>query len=190
MRNVEINIIGVGAGASYSLSGPSHFAFEDVVIMNLLGVDVISPSDNSIIKLTYERCFKEGIRYFRLDSNPLPNLDGGRVFKHAGFRFFERDCNSFCITTGFMTHVLLSNTNFSIIDLFLLNNFDEIKLNQLLKNVEKVFIVFECFFEPILSKFLKWNSKIKVVEIENTKVWRTYSRDEIVNFVLREVKND
>ena len=190
MKNLKINIVGVGAGASYSLSGPSHFAFEDIMIMNILGIDVVSPSDNFLVETTFEKCFERGIRYFRFDSKPLPVLKGGKLFKSAGFRIFKGDSRKFCITTGYLTHAILKRKKLSVIDLFLLTDFDEHVLNQFLDNAEKVFVAFECFLGSIFSKLLKFNSRVEVLEMQVEKVWNSYSREKIISTVLERIRDD
>ena len=46
VRPMNINFIGVGAGVSYAMSGPTHHCLEDLSIMNTLpNMEVFSPSD-------------------------------------------------------------------------------------------------------------------------------------------------
>ncbi len=46
LREVNINLVGVGAGLSYDVSGPTHHCLEDITIMKVLpNLEVFSPSD-------------------------------------------------------------------------------------------------------------------------------------------------
>ena len=46
LREMNINLIGVGAGVSYAMSGPTHHCLEDLSIMKTLpNMEVFSPSD-------------------------------------------------------------------------------------------------------------------------------------------------
>ena len=46
LRPMNLNIVGVGAGMSYDVSGPSHHCLEDLTLLRLLPhVDLFSPSD-------------------------------------------------------------------------------------------------------------------------------------------------
>ena len=45
-RELNINLIGVGAGLSYDLSGPSHHCLSDISVMrNFPNISIFSPSD-------------------------------------------------------------------------------------------------------------------------------------------------
>ena len=46
LRDVNVNLVGVGAGLSYDVSGPTHHCLEDITIMKVLpNLEVFSPSD-------------------------------------------------------------------------------------------------------------------------------------------------
>merc|ERR1711939_1271667 len=75
VRSLNVNLIGVGAGYSYVVSGPTNQCYEDISIMNSLpGVEIISPSDSNLSSFFLKKCYKPGIRYIRLDSQKLPLL--------------------------------------------------------------------------------------------------------------------
>ncbi|MEK7432440.1 MAG: transketolase C-terminal domain-containing protein [Cyanobacteriota bacterium] len=67
-HNLDITIIGVGAGYSYGVHGYTHHAIEDVSIMNNLpNIKIISPSDTYQTKLSIEYTSKnKGPFYIRL----------------------------------------------------------------------------------------------------------------------------
>ncbi|MCW1355520.1 hypothetical protein OLQ17_04450 [Campylobacter jejuni] len=50
-RKMNINIISVGIGMSYSTSGPTHHCLEDLsIIKTLPNIEIFSPSDYSLAK--------------------------------------------------------------------------------------------------------------------------------------------
>src|SRR3989338_2946784 len=63
IRPMCVNIIGVGAGFSYDMSGPTHHCLEDLSIMGTLpNVTVFSPSDYSSAERYVDETLKIGIR--------------------------------------------------------------------------------------------------------------------------------
>lgn len=76
VREMNVNLIGVGAGYSYVVSGPTHQCYEDISIMRTLPVvRVLSPSDHHQAASLLDVCVAEpGIRYIRLDAQVLPSL--------------------------------------------------------------------------------------------------------------------
>ena len=75
-RPLNINLIGVGAGVSYDMSGPTHHCFEDLAITNMLPrFDVFSPSDGSLIEHAFQYSLnRSSPMYLRFDSKVLPIL--------------------------------------------------------------------------------------------------------------------
>jgi transketolase len=108
---LNINIIGVGAGVSYDMAGPTHHCFEDLSVMNMLPrVDVFSPSDGTLIDgaFAHSMSVAEPL-YLRFDSKPLPNIDsftGGLKFSD-GYRLLKSkyENDTVLIATGFATNV-------------------------------------------------------------------------------------
>ncbi len=47
IRNMNINLIGVGAGYSYVVSGPTHQCYEDIsLIRTIPNIKIFSPCDS------------------------------------------------------------------------------------------------------------------------------------------------
>ena len=76
IRPLNVTLVGVGAGYSYEVSGPTHQALEDIAIMRALpNVGVWSPADAATAAAMAHRALDMvGVRYLRLDSHPLPDL--------------------------------------------------------------------------------------------------------------------
>src|SRR5258708_19783665 len=57
VRTLNVNLIGVGAGYSYVVSGPTHQCYEDLTLMRALpNMQVLSPSDHVAAAALPSRC--------------------------------------------------------------------------------------------------------------------------------------
>ena len=76
IRPLNVTLVGVGAGYSYEVSGPTHQALEDIAVMRALpNVGVWSPADAATAAaMAHPALDGIGVRYLRLDSHPLPDL--------------------------------------------------------------------------------------------------------------------
>jgi transketolase len=141
IRPMCVNIIGVGAGFSYDMSGPTHHCLEDLSIMGTLpNVTVFSPSDYSSAERYVDETLKMGIRYLRFDAKPLHNIDAEEINVKNGFRVVKEGNSSVIISTGFMTHKAVEyaetlktlDENIGVIDLFLPSDFNYEALENVL----------------------------------------------------------
>jgi len=134
VRPMCVNIIGVGAGFSYDMSGPTHHCLEDLSIMGTLpNLDVFSPSDCGSAVKYVDETLKRGIRYLRFDAKPVCNIESHDAFEPTkGFRELRRKSNTVLVTTGFMSQKAIAyadelakdGINVGVIDLFLLTSFN------------------------------------------------------------------
>jgi len=121
--NLDVNIIAVGAGFTYSTDGPTHQGIQDVSVMcNVPNLSVYNVSDavstQKLVGLSYQ---KSGPKYFRIEKGILPSIysdsdsieSGCSVINHAS-------SNVGVISTGFMTHVCMD----AISEIKSENNFD------------------------------------------------------------------
>ena len=74
--NLDVNIIAVGAGFTYSTDGPTHHGIQDVSIMcNLPNLSVYNVSDaistQKLVDLSYQ---SSGPKYFRIEKGVLPSI--------------------------------------------------------------------------------------------------------------------
>ena len=57
VRPMNVNLIGVGAGYSYVVSGPTHQCYEDITLMRALpNFQVMSPADHVTAGSLFARC--------------------------------------------------------------------------------------------------------------------------------------
>ena len=170
-RPMNVNLIGVGAGYSYVVSGPTHQCYEDLTIMRALPtMQILSPSDHVSAAQLAEYCaLNVGPKYLRLDAQVLPVLytknppdlrDGFSLLRSAG---------SLCLlSTGFMTHTALAvakelestGIELAVIDLQFISGFDEMALVKVLSDYSGLITIEEGFkarggLDAMLSDFLR-----------------------------------
>jgi transketolase len=157
LMDLNVNLIGVGAGLSYDVSGPTHHCIEDIIIMRALpNFITISPSDCKIAEslVDYTIDVKKP-KYIRLDAKPLPqiynktdnfNLENGFCELIEG----EKIC---LVTTGNMTHNALNASkrlqenkiNVGVLDMIILKPVREELLFNFLKKYECIITIEEGF---------------------------------------------
>jgi transketolase len=156
-HEVNVNLIGVGAGLSYDVSGPTHHCVEDISVMRTLpNIAIFSPSDWALTErfVSYSIDNKRP-KYLRFDSKPLPNIYGGKEDIDFQKGFFElSEGNEVClVTTGYMTHSALSvvkslgedGINIGLVDFFLLKPFNEDILFEILNKYKYIITLEEAF---------------------------------------------
>jgi transketolase len=136
MREINVNLIGVGAGVSYDVTGPTHHCLEDVAIMRAMpNIAIFSFSDKKLVEgfVDYSLTVAKP-KYVRLDGKPLPEIydDGVEVDLERGFSEIEKGERVCLISTGFMTHKALrlardlhkEGVTPGVVDLYSLNPVD------------------------------------------------------------------
>ncbi|BEV73299.1 MULTISPECIES: transketolase family protein [unclassified Paludibacterium] len=146
VRPMNVNLIGVGAGYSYVVSGPTHQCYEDITLMRAMpNMRVLSPADQVVAGGLFDLCIqKNGPKYLRLDAQVLPMIYTSEPDLHMGFHVHRQGKKVALIATGYMVHTALQvaealtaeGVNVGVIDLFDLSEFDRIGLNNELARYE------------------------------------------------------
>lgn len=156
VRPMNVNLIGVGAGYSYVVSGPTHQCYEDITLMRAMpNMRVISLADQQISAAMPKFCLDNpGLKYLRLDAQvlpvvygeSLPDLNDGFAVHHSG----KKLC---LLATGYLLHTALKASevlggrgySVGVIDLFDLSRFNEAKLLNALSDYDTVVTMEEGF---------------------------------------------
>lgn len=167
IKPINVNLIGVGAGLSYDVAGPTHHGFEDITIMRLLpNFRVYSPSDWKLAEALVEESIKfNQPKYFRFDAKPLPAIytDLSQVDLEAGFHQLFTGEETCLISTGFTTHTAIKVAeklkNVGVIDVFRLKPLNEDHLFDKLKKYKSIITIEEAFInggglDSLISKIL------------------------------------
>ena len=104
--NLDVNIIGVGAGFTYSTDGPTHHGVQDMsAMLNLPNLQVYNVTDDINTKKLVDLSYNEpGPKYFRIEKGMLPRLYSS-ADDCVGYKILTNaDSNTVLISSGFMTH--------------------------------------------------------------------------------------
>lgn len=135
VRPINVNLVGVGAGYSYVVSGPTHQCYEDLTVMRALpNVGVYSPADHVTAAALFDQCVAvAGPKYLRLDAQVLPVVyEATAPDMVHGFNV-HRDGHRIClVATGYMVHTAFTvaerlasvGISVGVVDLFNISGFD------------------------------------------------------------------
>lgn len=197
IKEVNVNLIGTGAGVSYDMSGPTHHCLEDLTAIRALpNIFVCSPSDWHIAGKFAD--FSVNVakpKYIRLDGKSLPRIYDETIDPKWEEGFYELlKGDDICIvSTGYMTHKALtvakelrkSNKNIGVIDVFLLKPIDENSLFNALKRYKRIVTIEEAFINKggldslILKIVVERRSDIELRSLgfEDRYIFNSGSRD-------------
>ena len=156
VRPMNVNLIGVGAGYSYVVSGPTHQCYEDITLMRAMpNFQVLSPADHVTAASLFDRCISTiGPKYLRLDAQVLPALyQESLPDLEMGFHIHRTGKTVCFVATGFMLHTAFKVAdNFAamgqsvgVIDLFDLSTFSQERLHQVLSSYSGIITLEEGF---------------------------------------------
>ncbi|EKD82347.1 MAG: hypothetical protein ACD_39C01350G0005 [uncultured bacterium] len=195
VRELNVNIMGVGAGVSYDVSGPTHHCFEDISIMRTLpNMVVCSPSDGFLARSFVDYSIRtKKPKYIRLDGKPLPCIYDETMAPsyEKGYYEFFKGGNICIVSTGYMTHMALEickeakDQSISLIDVFTVKPMDEASLVKILKKYKTVITMEEAFVGKggldslILGLLNDANADVQVkrVGFEDKYIFKFGSRD-------------
>jgi len=136
IRDMNVNLIGVGAGYSYVVSGPTHQCYEDISIMRAMPpMGVFSPADSIVAEALFKKCMSQrGPKYLRLDAQVLPVLySEAEINIERGFQIIQKGQDVCIIATGYMVHSAIKVADSlkkngiepMVIDMFNITGFDK-----------------------------------------------------------------
>ena len=193
IKPLNVNLVGVGAGLSYDLSGPSHHCLEDISIMRLMpNFMVFSPSDWKLAKHFVDYSINVKMpKYLRFDGRPLPLIYEkiNNTILERGFCELSKSKKVCLVSTGFMTHRALKVAkefqNVGVIDVFMLKPLNENLLFKALKKYKYIITIEEGFtnnggLDGLISKILRdhqSNIKVKNLGFDNKHVFEVGDRN-------------
>jgi transketolase len=106
VRPLNLTVLGLGAGLSYDISGPSHHCLEDISIFRTLpGIAVYSPSSlDQARNLVGQVLATGGPSYVRLEGKPAVESHGAAPDFETGFSVVRPGTDATIIATGFMVN--------------------------------------------------------------------------------------
>jgi transketolase len=147
-HKLNVKIVGIGPGYSFSYDGPTHHGTQDLYLMYLIPeFEIINISDNNLANLISKNIDKiKGPTYIRLDKGNLEynshinyNIDKG--FELTSFSKIKKNL---IITTGYFcktaNEVSYELNNVSVLNLFKFKNFDKKKLIKTIQKYKNIII--------------------------------------------------
>jgi len=187
VRKLNVNLIGVGAGYSYVVSGPTHQCLEDLSIMRALpNMQVYSPADYISAAGLLQPCLQNsGPKYLRFDVQSLPALYASQApDMNRGFHVHRKGQGICLVATGYMVHTALAvaerlrvvGHHAGVIDLFSLSRFSAVELADVLRPYGGIVTLEEGFqgrggLDALISMFvIKQNlpARMMMVGVEDT----------------------
>lgn len=170
VRPININFIGVGAGVSYAMSGPTHHCLEDLSIMNTLpNMEVFSPADYVTAEAYVQRSLAiKKPKYIRFDAKPMVAIEENINELEKGFRVLQEGEKVAIISTGYMTQKafeIAKDYDIKVIDLYIINNYEQNLLQKELESIETIITIEEGFkncggLDAIINSHFKESKKI------------------------------
>jgi len=156
IRQMNVNLIGVGAGYSYVVSGPTHQCYEDITLMRAMpNFRILSPADHITSAALLDICTNNvGPKYLRLDAQTLPQIYGDTTDAiDQGFAIHKSGKGVCLLATGYMLHTAFIVANelekigisVGIVDLIDLSHFNKSKFLDLLKSYASIVSMEEGF---------------------------------------------
>lgn len=198
VRPMNVNLIGVGAGYSYVVSGPTHQCYEDLTLMRALpNFRVLSPSDHVSAGALFDVCIQNKTpKYLRFDAQVLPVIYADQAPDlNTGFHLHRSGSKVCLIATGYMLHTALKVSNrlldaghdLGVIDLFDISNFDSEKLEAIISAYDGIVSMEEGFrgrggVDSMLFEFISrrhLNLKVLNIGVQGGYRFELGSREEL-----------
>jgi len=178
IKELNVNLIGVGAGVSYVMSGPTHHCLEDISIINSLpNIEIFSPSDYLLVQKYVDRSLKNRYpKYLRFDAKPVKVIESSIENFEDGFRILKKDKKVAIVSTGYLSQKIIEHIDkidAMLVDIYFINRFDRNKLQEILRDIKAILTIEEGFVGGGLSSEI--NSLFKDKKIINIGFEKKYS---------------
>jgi len=113
--NLDVNLIGVGSGFTYSTDGPTHHGVQDLAaVINLPNIKVFNITDKtSSIKIADISLNESGPKYFRIEKGTVQDIYDDTDDFNEGLKLINKTENPkiTLISTGYMTQICYNLIN-------------------------------------------------------------------------------
>jgi len=149
---LNVSIVGVGCGFSFSYDGPTHHATQDIAIMRTLPeVAILNPCDEQTAQQAATICYEQNSPTFvRIDKGTYNKLYNKKEC-NDGLKEISNKSKIKIISSGYMTHKSLEITKdlrefglmVDVVDLYRLKPLNESALIDIIKKSDLIFTVEE-----------------------------------------------
>ncbi len=181
----NVCVIGIGPGLGYADAGPTHYAAEDLGLINALpNFNIFTPSDHISCKILTKKILKgKFLSYLRIDRDSFVNIYNRDDIKYydcsfkKGFNEIVKGSNTCIISSGYLLHKiidfskkLLQKNYLGIIDLYQHSPLNKNLINKSLEKYKKIIIIDEQS-EKLGTKSILFN----ILNTSNIKKIKNYS---------------
>jgi transketolase len=193
-HNLDVKVVGIGPGYSFSYDGPTHHGTQDIYLMYLIPeFEIFNISDNNLAYLISKNINKiKGPAYIRLDKGNLEYNTNVKYNLDKGFELtsLAKIKKILIITTGYFcqiaNNVSLDLNYVAVLNLFKFKNFDKKKFLKTVKEYENIIIFDENSknggITAILSNIFienNLNLKIKILASKDIQSFFYYQKRDI-----------
>ncbi|MBN2591420.1 MAG: hypothetical protein JXA96_16260 [Sedimentisphaerales bacterium] len=198
-KEMNVNLIGVGTGVSYDMSGPSHHCLEDIsIIRTLPNIVLCSPSDwvtaGKFVDFSIEL---KKPKYIRIDSKPVAKIySENTTFEwNKGFCELIKGDKICIVSTGYMTHRALDiaqklqsdNLNIGVVDVFTLQPIRKESLFNTIRNYKNIITLEEGFInkggmDSLVTNILREKNadiKLKNIGFDDSYIFKCGNREKL-----------
>ena len=188
-HNLDIKIIGIGPGFSFSYDGPTHHGTQDIYLIYLIPeFEIFNISDNNLANEISKNINQiKGPAYIRLDKGKLDYNENIKYNLKKGFEIIlkKKNKDTLIITTGIFCKISIelavNKKKISVLNLFRFKNFNKKNFIQEIKKYNKIIIYDENSesggIVPIINSIFiknKINSKLKILTSPDKQIFSYY----------------
>tara|TARA_B100000686_G_C16693211_1_gene918925 strand:+ start:208 stop:1143 length:936 start_codon:yes stop_codon:yes gene_type:complete len=155
--NLNVNIVSMGTGLTYSSDGPTHHGIQDQAIMSALpNLSIYNVSDHINSDAFAKICHKEsGPKIIRIEKGKFPILyEKNNVDFSDGLSMLKEGDDLIIISTGIMVQRAISianklkkyNVNAGVIDIFRIKPLNQDLLLEFIESYNKIIVIEENIF--------------------------------------------
>ena len=196
---LDVKIIGVGPGYSFSYDGPTHHGTQDLYLMYLIPeFEVINISDNNLAGIISKNINKlKGPTYIRIDKGKMNFNNEIKYDLNSGYSLIYKSKikKKIIITTGYFCKiakdVAIKKRDVSVINFFRFKNFDKKNFLNEIKSYEKIILFDENSksggITPIIlgiANEYKLTTEIRILSSKDKQIFKySTSRDKLLKML-------
>lgn len=147
--NLHVNLVGVGAGFTYSTDGPTHQGVQDMQAMMVLpNMSVYNVTDHiNSKKLALLGYNQGGPKYFRIEKGKLPTIYNEQDNFTTGFSLIKQHKETLIISTGYMIQTSIEIAKLidgiGVLDLYRVKPINDDLIQNKIRNVKNIIVLEE-----------------------------------------------
>ena len=213
--NLNVNIISMGSGLSYSSDGPTHHGIQDQSIMSCLpNLRIFNVSDPlNAYKFPFFASKYKGPKLFRIEKGKLSNIYNKKENFIKGIGYIKKGKKTLIVSTGYMSQKILNLINdfdskdeIGFLDIYRIKPLNKIAIIRVLNDYRSVIVIEENIdtnslgsqiaeiiaINKLKNKLLKMNLGDKYLFNSGPREWmheiNGLGKNKIINIIKKESK--